>query len=175
MADVYHNAWHNAFYNGGIIMLLNLLTFLTRVIQIFAVGLLILGDRLISRRLKEICESDELKNDTDIREATSDRLVRRYNMKYTLCGYVAYVTYIDLASQPLSEMDVYRLAESAIWITLIGLLPLLALRKWSKGVIMRFFFLGFPRLVYLLVCICPNQVFEQLCAKYYENTQTPLS
>lgn len=119
-------------------------------------GLLILGDRLISRRLKEICESDELKNDTDVREATSDRLVGKYNMKYTLCGYVAYVTYADLASQPLSEMDVYRLVESAIWITLIGLLPLLALRKWSKGVIMRFFFLGFPRLVYLLVCVCPN-------------------
>lgn len=164
-------SWNSAVYNGGIDLLQGVGVVFFRIAQILGIGLVILGDRLVSRRLKDICEDDELQTDDDREKAFKDVLIRRYNIKYTLCGVIVYSTFSDPISTICSEWDAGDLVMS-IWAMLLIIL-LVALRMRSNGSVTRFFYFRFPRLVYLLVCVVPSQVVDQLSQKYDENAKNP--
>lgn len=168
------DAQHSALYYGAGDLLQSLGTICVRAIQVMGVGLLILGDRLVSRRLKNICGNDELSSYVD-KEAASDGIIRYYHMRYTISGYL--VLWLSTGPGPGA---IYGLDAESIMGYLIGYFSTILLcigalafaNKVSKGAFMRFLFFDYPRLVYLLVCVVPSQIIEKLCVRCEEQEKT---
>lgn len=132
-----------------------------------------MGDRLISLRLKYICEDDDLKSD-DVRQAVvTDDVIRSYSMRYTMSGHAVLLACTELNDlRRCGSLDIHELLEAVSRVLLFSGV-LLGVFWWLKGIIMRFLFFGYPRIMYEIFMVFPNKTLELLCAACEEREELP--